>query len=245
MKNLVLLVFIFGAFTGCLSSSKHDVAVESETGDLSGNGGGSGSGKHPYDMTAQELVDYAFNFLDSVFSKGSCVIRRNPHAYPCTVWTYQGEFFPLFPMDWGALQGTWFSVTYVNPTNGNEGPEFFMEKNPARPMQPMGVRNTRSGQQMGRMSIQNDRMFIENWLGFELVLSIVQVIDGETIRLESEGGFPRHAFTCRDFNRNNNHHLLCDWEEQRNRNSSWRHKGFFGFLTMKTWNNFLRNGVSR
>lgn len=242
MKYLVLFFFIFGTVTGCLNSSKHETVTES---DNSGGSGGNGGGKHPYDMSARELVDYAFNFVDSLFKAGSCVIKRNPHSYPCTVWTYQGEFFPLFSMDWGALQGTWFSVTYVNPTSGNEGPEFFMEKNPVSPMQPLGVRNTDSGQQMKRMSIQGDRMFIENWHGFELVLTVDQVIDNETIRLVSEGRFPRHAFTCRDFNRNNNHHLLCDWEEQRRPDSSWQHKGFFGFLTMSAWDNFLRNGVRR
>lgn len=241
MKNLILFVFILGAGTGCLSNSKHETVVD----DSGGSGGSGNGGKHPYDMSATELVDYAFSFVDSLFKAGSCVIKRNPHSYPCTVWTYEGEFFPLFAMDWNALQGTWFSVTYVNPDSGNEGPEFFMQKNPARPMQPMGVHNSRSGQAMARMAIRGDQMFIENWLGFELVLTIDQIIDGETIRLESDRGFPRQAFTCRDFNRNNNHHLLCDWEEQRRPDSQWRHKGFFGFLTMDAWNNFLRNGVRR
>ncbi|MBY0385490.1 hypothetical protein K2X05_10070 [bacterium] len=244
MKNLILFVFIFGTFTGCFSSSKHEIAAESDGG---GSSGGNGGNKHPYDMSASELVDYAFNFVDSVFKAGSCVIKGNPHSYPCTVWTYQGEFFPLFPMDWDSLQGTWFSVTYVNPTSGNEGPQFLMKKNPARPMQPMGVENTRSGQAMGHMSIQGDLMRIENWLGIELVLQVDGMVDSNTIRLVTPEafGFPRHTFTCRDFNRNNNHHLLCDWEEQRRPDESWQHKGFFGFLTMSAWNNFLRNGVRR
>ena len=239
MKNLVLFAFIFAGLTGCVGSSKQETTVEDR-----GGGSNGGGNKHPYDMSAQELVNYAFGFVDALFKAGSCVIKRNPHSYPCTVWTYEGEFFPLFAMDWGALEGAWFSVTYVNPTSGNDGPEFLMRKNRASLVQPMGVENTRSGQLMGRMSIRGDRMFIENWLGVrDFTLFVDQVIDNETIRLvSSDSSFTRQAFTCRDFNRNNNHHLLCNWEEQTRPDSTWEHKGFFGFLTMSVWDNFLRNG---
>jgi hypothetical protein len=156
--------------------------------------------------------------------------------------TFGGGVFDLFSIDWwGTLQGEWFTVTYVNQ-RGNDGRSFYMAKNPNSPTQPLGVFNVSSNTPVGSMWIDGDRMVFQNWQGIQLMNESIEVIDQHTVRLIFVEGHYLHSLNCRDFNRNNNHHLLCAWDVK-SRNNQWVHQGYIGFLFKHVWDDFLRSGV--
>lgn len=183
--------------------------------------------------------------IASFKTAGQCIFSFNPHSYACTDATFSGLIFPFFPMDWwGSLRGQWMTVTYVNPSSENTGPQFAMAKNTANPRQPMGVVNMDDQSQLGNMWINDDgTMTIENWRGRRLNTTPAEALDGSTIRVYAREGSVRHVFVCRDFNRNDNHHLLCDWAIK-NR-GPWEHKGYFGFLSQAAWDNFVNTKMAR
>jgi hypothetical protein len=172
---------------------------------------------------------------------GACDIKANPHSYACTHWNFAGNnAFPLMPLDWmGALQGEWFTVTYVNP-QGNVGPELYMAVNPQRPTQPSGVVNKGNNTLVGSMWIEGKTMFFDNWMGhsFATDMQSFTFLDEYTVEMQAYEGQYLHLFRCRDFNRNNNHHLLCSWDVWVPQQQTWTHKGYLGFLTAAVWNQF-------
>lgn len=175
---------------------------------------------------------------------GACDTRSNPHSFACTRWNFDGNHvFPLFTLDWmGSMQGEWFTVTYVNPQTENEGAEFYMAKLPLRPSIPLGVINAQTGDRVGSMWIQGRTMVWNNWLGRTLQTdpNTFRMLDAHTVEMQAFEGQYVHMFRCRDFNRNNNHHLLCDWYLWIPQNQQWVHKGYMGFLTRQVWDNFAR-----
>lgn len=179
-------------------------------------------------------------------TQGRCQLSANPHSFACTEWTYtNSSLFPLFKMDSvQAVEGEWFAVTYVNPASENDGPEFFMGQNPKSRTQPMGVINKNDNTQMGKMIIKSNEVIFENWRGRRVASEpgSLKLRDNRTVQFNmttSRG--TDHTFHCRDFNRNSNHHLLCDWWVRAG-NSDWAMKGYIGFLPMDVWNNFLQHG---
>lgn len=175
---------------------------------------------------------------------GNCVFKENPHSYACTRSAFNGEVFPLRPLDWwGVLQGRWFTVTYVNP-KGNSGKAFYMAKNRVSPTQPDGVFNVNTDTRVGSMWIQEGDMIFENWQGSRLATTSIEQIDEFTFRLIMEEGRILHSFNCRDFNRNDNHHLLCAWDVKKP-GEEWSHHGYFGFLLWDVWQDFLNTGKRR
>lgn len=174
---------------------------------------------------------------------GACNMAQNPHSYACNHWNYAGnQIFPLFQLDWDfTLQGEWFSVTYVNPQTENSGPEFFMATNPHNPNQPFGMYNRNSNTPVGSMWIQGNSIVWNNWLGQTLATApeTFRWLDAYTVEMQAYEGPYVHLFRCRDFNRNNNHHLLCSWDLWIPQQKAWQHKGYLGFLTIQVWNNFM------
>jgi hypothetical protein len=174
---------------------------------------------------------------------GACDVKSNPHSFACTEWTFANNpVFPLFQMDWRQLQGEWFTVTYVNKVSENRGREFYMERNPSRPTQPMGVKNTQDNSLVGRMSIRGTTVTFENWRGRRVSSdpASFRVKDAYTVQFDLWTGENRktlHSFDCRDFNRNGEHHLLCDWWVQGA--DKWLFKGYFGFIGLNVWESFL------
>lgn len=172
---------------------------------------------------------------------GACNLSE-PHSYACNQWNFVGNtVFPLMPLDgFNGSQGEWFAVTYVNSLTENIGEEFYMAKNPARPSQPLGVVNTQTGVKVGSMWIVGNSLVWENWLGYQFSTdphSLVQ-LDAYTVEVSAYEGEYVHKFTCRDFNRNNNHHLLCKWTLWMPEYNQWHNKGFLGFLTRQAWDAF-------
>lgn len=177
---------------------------------------------------------------------GACNLKQNPHSYVCNKWNFDGnQVFPLHRIDWrGVLQGDWYTVTYVNPYSENEGREFYMAKNPHRPTQPMGVFNRYGNAPVGAMWIRGKEMSFENWRGYNLrsARRSYRQVDAYTVQVIMVEKKVEHLFTCRDFNRNNNHHLLCAWDIRTRGyggGGRWEHHGFFGFLTVQVWQGFL------
>lgn len=185
----------------------------------------------------QWIAQEAFNATN-----GACNFGQNVHSYACTHWNYAGnQVFPLFQLDWDyTLQGEWFSVTYVNPETENNGPEFFMAKNPHNTNQPLGMYNRNSNTPVGSMWIQGNTMVWNNWLGITLQTSpqSFRWLDAYTVEMQAIEGPYVHLFRCRDFNRNNNHHLLCSWDMFFSQQNVWKHKGYIGFLTRQVWDKF-------
>jgi len=177
-------------------------------------------------------------------TKGRCKLSENPHSFACTQWTYTNNtLFPLFKIEsLRAVEGEWFMATYVNTVSENTGPEFFMGKNPNSPTQPMGVFNVDNNTPVGKMRIKNGEVVFENWRGHveKSVPGSLVIRDPRTIQFELVTGKTAHTFHCRDFNRNQNHHLLCDWWIKGD--GDWSFKGYFGFLTADVWEVFLKHG---
>lgn len=192
-------------------------------------------------------------------TKGACDFRSNPHSYACTRVTFENLLFPFFPMDWWgqmntpwSMQGAWFAVTYVE-NNGieNNGKAFYMETNSNSSNQPMGVINRNYGA-MKTMEIRGDVVIFENWQGKVLVSNpgSLQVSDHRATYTMNEEITNRkgkrvqviHYFDCVNFNRHENMHLLCRWDVKMGKRSERTHMGYFGFLTIPAWENFLKCG---
>lgn len=169
-------------------------------------------------------------------SRGACVIAVNPHSYGCNDWTFRGNnIFPLFNMDWfGRLQGSWAMVTYADPQGDeNSGPEFIMLKTKNRNTVPAGVFDVKSGRVVGVMRVLDSTMNFENWQGTRLSShpGSFSVLDNLTVQMQAVDSQRNiQLFTCRDFNRQNTHHLLCRWDSRKRNASKWQHKGYLGFL---------------
>jgi len=182
-------------------------------------------------------------------TNGECDVGQNPHSWGCTHWTFNNNpVFPLMPMDWwGALQGEWIALTFVNSWQGNRGDEFAMATCPSNNRQAAGIVNLQEGSLMGSMWIENDWMRFANWRGQEIVTSrdsFRELADGYSVVTEMYTGNYSHRFLCRDFNRNNKHHLLCAWEVQfpdQYGNMEWKNLGYMGWLTRADWEDFAPN----
>lgn len=164
-----------------------------------------------------------------------CQFQVNPHSYSCTRWTFDGnQMFPLNLIDWnGVLQGRWQPLTFSDVRGGNENNEFSMMKNPARPTIPEGVLDRATNRLLAPLQIRGGQVIFENWHGFQLqsLPGTLLVPDRFTARFQfADGQGVGHTFNCRDFNRNQNHHLLCAWDTWNPRSQTWVHRGFIGFL---------------
>ncbi len=189
---------------------------------------------------------------DPYASRGYCVtstncdFRVNPHTYACTTATFGGGIFPFYEINnstWQAWQANWVIVTYVNPT-GHRGNEFYMKQNPNNPRQPLLVYNVANDSPMGLMWIdQNRNLVIENWNGNRNMVFVweSQYRQDNNIRWVARTRYGTHALTCRDFNRNDKHHLLCAWDVEAGY-GGWNHKGYFGFLLQRDWAEFRPDG---
>lgn len=178
--------------------------------------------------------------------QGQCLIKQNPHSYACHDLNFYGNNrFPLFPMDWRRLQGPWFAVTYANP-NGNIGHEFRMDVNPNRPTQPRGgVINRNDGSQMGVLELRPNHVAFHNWeWGGAYVESdprTFRITDRYTVEFQWLFNGVWHGFQCRDFNRNNEHHLNCQWSVWTPQ-GGWHLKGYLGFIKLHVWEQFANGG---
>jgi hypothetical protein len=199
-------------------------------------------GYEPRQLSQDDLI--ALHAYDT--SRGNCDFRVNPHSYECTRMAFEGATkFPLYEMDWwGILQGEWFTVTYVNSSTENVGSHFAMAKNRRDGLQAMGVYNQQTKSGVGPMWIEGGDMVFSNWQGYTIRATGAQIVDRYTVRLVMEEGSSVHYFTCRDFNRNNNHHLLCRWDVWEPQSGTVHH-GYFGFLTAQVWNGFINSNKVR
>ncbi len=163
-----------------------------------------------------------------------CQFQVNPHSYACAHWTFEGnQMFPLFQFDLNTtMQGWWEPLTYSVPGTDNEDNEFVMMKNPARPTVPEGVGDKVTGRRLGPMLIQGNNVFFSNWHGIQIwsVPNTSAFPDAVTWSFQYQDQFGLQSFNCRDFNRNNKHHMLCAWDTWMVPQSSWQHRGYIGFL---------------
>ncbi len=170
-----------------------------------------------------------------------CSVDYAPHSYACHHWNYLGNsMFPLFTLDWhSTLQGEWFATTYANPTSENIGPEFIMLKNPHRPTQPDGVLDNYSGSLVESVWVNGNTLYWTNWRGavFQTDPNTFRILDNYTVEMYGYFGAQLHYFQCRDFNRNDSHHLLCRWDTQ-NSDGSFTSRGYFGFMPKYLWDQF-------
>lgn len=216
-----------------------------DNGNNYGDGYNDGYGNDGYNNGGQQYEEPTY--VDNRYTRSyqetyqTCDPRRDPHSYACAKATFAGDIFPLFDLRWRRLQGEWITVTYANPS-GNFGDEFFMATNPASPTQPMGVYNVNTNSPVGSMWIDGDRMVFNNWQGQTIqTVSFSKVTDKTAVLTMQEGNYV-HQFTCRDFNRNDKHHLFCAWDVEVP-GYGWIHHGYMGFLSRADWDGFLRNGV--
>lgn len=167
-----------------------------------------------------------------------CVLSQNPHSYACHAWTFQGtQMFPLNIMDGQALQGEWNTITYANPWTENEGAEFKMLKETSNPHIPTGVMNKGSNTALGSLKFSGRKVVWNNWRGKKLKTKLGEyaITDSYTIKFSFPDGNYEQSFICRDFNRNNKHHLLCEWYLIRFTDDfhsayTYEFRGYFGFL---------------
>jgi hypothetical protein len=155
----------------------------------------------------------------------NCQFQVNPHSYACTQWTFFGnQMFPLNPIDLNFLSGSWSALTFVDPTFENNGPEFVMMVNPQRPTVPVGV--------LDRFTNAQDGATQTRWRGQVLNSDpgSMRVVDNWTFQFTFSEPPYVHLYSCRDFNRNDVHHLLCSWEILMPGANQWVHKGFLGYL---------------
>ncbi len=165
-----------------------------------------------------------------------CNLQTNPHSYACHAWTFEGNpAFPLNILDWkGQLMGEWKTTTYANPWSENVGPEFQMLVDSANPRIPKGVLNREDNTLMGNLVIKNDRIYFKNWRGedFKSYKMSEYMTDSFTFKFSFPDGDYEQSFICRDFNRNNKHHLMCSWFLIRfyaNGTYTYEHHAYFGF----------------
>lgn len=169
-----------------------------------------------------------------------CYLDRNPHSYACQAWVFQGShMFPLNVIDWrGAIEGEWKTITYANPWSDNDGPEFRMLVNAQNPRIPVGVLNKNNNTMMGSLTFEGNKAVWTNWRGKKLKTRIGEyaVTDSFTFKFSfPDGDGYEQSFVCRDFNRNNVHHLTCSWylirfTDYYRTAYTWEHRGYFGFL---------------
>jgi hypothetical protein len=180
-------------------------------------------------------------------TRSDCDFRVNPHTYACTTVTFNSSVFPFYEINnstWREWQQNWVIVTYVN-TSGHRGPEFYMRQNPNNPRQPLGVYNVVDNSPMGLMWVDQKRnLVIENWNGNRNMVFVwdTQYRQGGNIRWIARTHYGVHALTCRDFNRNDKHHLLCAWDVGAGQYGAWNHQGYFGFLLKRDWIDFRPDG---
>ncbi len=221
----------------------------------------------PFDYAAADAVLAA--------SSGTCDARKNPHTIACNHLSFirQGRngFFPYYNVDWNVwAQDSWVAVTYVGASDSHSGPEFTMAVNPYHQSQPMGVYNTVTNLQVGSMTIDPyyQSMRINNWNGRDLVFEKSSYVEESnyivtwvwidpSCRLPAryQGG---QSWSCRwsenlkcvDFNRNNKHHMNCQWSTTYRTWPNYQYdqiyaqdrvefKGYIGFLFRTDWENFL------
>lgn len=166
-----------------------------------------------------------------------CNMEINPHSYACHTWNFGGNYlFPLNPIEWkNQIEGEWKVLTYANPWTGNEGGEFVMLVDEHNPNIPVGVLNKDTQNLMGPLTIKGDKITFNNWRGRKLKANpaTVQIADTYTFKFAMEDGPNfQQSFVCRDFNRNNKHHLICAWYLIRlyGYQYTWELRGYFGFL---------------
>lgn len=181
-------------------------------------------------LVASILVSFSAHAQSSPF----CDMKTEPHSYACHQWNFNGNaMFPLTPIDWyNVIEGSWKALTYANPWSENIGPEFRMSKDPKHTQRPLGVINRLTKNTFGDLVIRGNTMTFKNWQGSELV-AIVDgpiLVDAYTFRFQFSDGEVMHAFSCRDFLRNDIDHLICSWDVQPKGAYWWEHHGFFGFL---------------
>lgn len=175
-----------------------------------------------------------------------CYLDRNPHSYACLLWVFQGSpMFPLDAIDWReSIAGEWKTITYANPWSDNDGPEFRMLVNAQNPRIPVGVMNKNDGSQLGSLTFEGDKAVWNNWRGKKLKTKITDyaITDSFTFKFSfKDGDQYEQSFVCRDFNRNNKHHLICNWYLIRYTDFyhtayTYEHRGFFGFLKPEDMN---------
>ncbi|MES2966031.1 MAG: hypothetical protein V4760_19270 [Bdellovibrionota bacterium] len=184
-----------------------------------------------------------------------CDQRTDPHSFGCQENVFNGASeFPLVEMDLQVARGEWFATTYATP-RGNRGDGFVMDVDPANPRRPgRGVLNVPGRMLpptvMGVMSINGFNSTFENWQNARMdsVRSSVHAIDRTTIEFEAIDRWGiSHLFQCRNFLRHQTEHLTCKWMllEQSPRGPRWSVKGYFGFLRLEAWNDFIRSSSGR
>ncbi len=175
-----------------------------------------------------------------------CDIRNDPHSFTCQKEAFIGRLFPLENLDWqNVMQDEWFASTYA-VVNGNAGHGFVMDINPIRPTLPgRGVLNDHGQGQfsvVGSMWMTGNTVTFDNWQGARIssLPGSVVLLDKKTLQFDMSDRFRViHRFQCRDFLRNKNHHLNCTWHTL-NQNRVWDLRGFFGFVTRRVWDDFVR-----
>lgn len=169
-----------------------------------------------------------------------CYLDINPHSYACQSWVFGGShLFPLNIIDLkNEINGEWKTITYSNPWSENEGSEFKMLVSAENPRIPVGVINKEDNTFMGSMTFNGQKVTWTNWRGKTLKTKMAEyaVSDSYTFKFSfKDGDLYEQSFICRDFNRNNRHHLVCSWYLIRWNNVyqtayTWEHRGYFGFL---------------
>ncbi len=163
----------------------------------------------------------------------NCQFQVNPHSYACTRWTFDGnQMFPLLPIDFANINGTWRPITFVDPAFENDGPEFAMFVDEQRPTVPMGVLDKATNRDLGDLVIDSAGASQMNWRGVRMdsTPGSMRITDRWSVQFVFSEPPYTHSFTCRDFNRNRNQHLLCSWDILMPQRVGWQHKGFFGYL---------------
>lgn len=182
----------------------------------------------------------AFFFFSTANAQyGTCNPSQNPHSYICESWAFQGSLFPLNIIDLrNVIQGEWKTLTYANPWSENDGTEFKMLVSAQNPRVPVGVLNKNDNTMLGSLTFDGNKAVWTNWQGQKLKTKFDQyaVSDSFTFRFSfPDGDLYEQSFVCRDFNRNNKHHLICDWylirfSDGYHSSYTYEHRGYFGFL---------------
>ena len=169
-----------------------------------------------------------------------CYLNINPHSYACHAWTFQGsQMFPLNVIDWkNVIEGEWKTITYANPWSDNIGSEFQMMVSPQNNRIPVGVLNRAENTLMGSLTFKGNKAVWTNWRGKTLKTKMQSyfIADSYTFKFSfKDGDMYEQSFICRDFNRNNKHHLMCAWylirwNDHYQTSYTYELRGYFGFL---------------
>ncbi len=195
------------------------------------------------------LISIVFAVLASTgVAYAACDQSTNPHSFECHHDAFINRSqFPLVDLDFqNVIQDEWFATTYAVPA-GNSGDGFVMDKNPNRPSLPgRGVFNDHGNGRfslLGSMWINGDQVHFDNWHGEPLhsEQGSFERLDPKTFQFDAVDSLRIvHRFQCRDFVRHDSHHLTCAWMILDN--NSWRFIGYFGFVTRRVWDEFVRSG---